>query len=132
VLSRSSRNCVFTFLPSRTLFQQLVASIGQHPELSVLDAHEPVSKAAANSSVDGVDPERLLVEERAHLNAELPQSCSDACNKPRWLASALAVCGGGEGITETAPEEDLVDHGDVWEWYMCPCLCSRVQLTACG
>jgi hypothetical protein len=54
--------CLLAFLSSRALFQQLVSSIGQEPELAVLDAHEPVSKAATNACVYWIHPERLLVE----------------------------------------------------------------------
>lgn len=116
MLGRSCRSCscLLAFLPSCSLLQQLVSSVGQESELPVLYAHEPISKAATNSSVNGVDPEGFLVEERAHLNAELPESCGDACDKPLALASSLAVCRDVEGITETAPEEDLVNHCDVW------------------
>jgi hypothetical protein len=59
-------------LPPCPLLEQCVASVGQVLELAVLDAHQPVAEAAADASIDGVDPERLPVEERAHLNAELP------------------------------------------------------------
>jgi hypothetical protein len=61
-----------TLLPPCPLLEQLISSVGQQPELAVFDTREPVAKAATDSSVDGVHPKRLLVEERAHLNAELP------------------------------------------------------------
>lgn len=38
----------------------------------MLHTCEPVAEAATNAGIDGVDPDRLLVEERAHLNAQLP------------------------------------------------------------
>jgi hypothetical protein len=63
---------LLALLPPCPLLEQLVSPVGQQPELAVLDAREPVAKAAANAGVDGVHPERLLVEERAHFNAELP------------------------------------------------------------
>jgi hypothetical protein len=63
---------LFALLPPCSLFKQLVSSVGQQSELAVLDARKPVAKAATNSGVDGVHPKRLLVEERAHFNAELP------------------------------------------------------------
>jgi hypothetical protein len=63
---------LLALLPSCPLLEQLVSSVGQQLELAVLDAREPVAKAAADAGVDGVHPERFLVEERAHFNAELP------------------------------------------------------------
>lgn len=63
---------LLALLPPRSLLEQLVSSVGKESELAVLDAHEPVAEAATDSGIDGVDPERLFVEERAHLNAELP------------------------------------------------------------
>jgi hypothetical protein len=63
---------LLALLPPCSLLEQLVSSVGEESELAVLDAHEPVAEASTDSSVDGVDPERFLVEERAHLNAELP------------------------------------------------------------
>lgn len=63
---------LLALLPPCPLLEQCIASVGQVPELAVLDAHQPVAEAAANAGIDGVDPERLPVEERAHLNAELP------------------------------------------------------------
>jgi hypothetical protein len=63
---------LLAILPSCSLLEQLVSSVCQESELAVLNTHEPVAKAATNSGVDGVDPERFLVEERAHFNAELP------------------------------------------------------------
>jgi hypothetical protein len=63
---------LLALLPPCSLLEQLVPSVGQQPELPVLNAREPVAKAATDAGVDGVHPERLLVEERAHFNAELP------------------------------------------------------------
>jgi hypothetical protein len=63
---------LLALLPPCALLEQCVAAVGQVPELAVLDAHQPVAEAAADASIDGVDPERLFVEQRAHLNAELP------------------------------------------------------------
>jgi len=40
--------------------------------LPLLNTSEPVAETATGAGVDGVDPERLLVEEGAHLNAQLP------------------------------------------------------------
>lgn len=40
--------------------------------MAVLNASEPVAEAATGAGVEGVNPEGFLVEERAHLNAELP------------------------------------------------------------
>ena len=63
---------LLALLPPRSLLEQLVSSVGEESELAVLNAHEPVAEAATDSGIDGVDPDGLLVEERAHLNAELP------------------------------------------------------------
>jgi len=63
---------LLALLPPCAFLEQCVAAVGQVLELAVLDAHQPVAEAAADASIDGVDPERLAVEERAHLNAELP------------------------------------------------------------
>lgn len=67
-----SSGSLLALLPPGSLLEQLVSSVGEESELAVLNAHEPVAEAAPDSGVDGVDPEGLLVEERAHLNAELP------------------------------------------------------------
>lgn len=56
--------------------------------MSLLDAREPVAEAAANAGEDGVDPERLLVEERALFNAQLPQPCGHA-----WMGSVGILVG---------------------------------------
>jgi hypothetical protein len=71
-LRGSGTGGLLALLPPCALLEQLVPSVGQQLELAVLDAREPVAKAAADAGVDGVHPERLLVEERAHFNAELP------------------------------------------------------------
>jgi hypothetical protein len=52
----SGSSSVLALLPSCSLLEQLVSSVGQQAELSVLNAHEPVAEAATNSSVDGVHP----------------------------------------------------------------------------
>lgn len=63
---------LFALLPPCALLQQLVSSVGEESELALLHARKPVAKAATNSGEDGVDPERFLIEEWAHFNAELP------------------------------------------------------------
>lgn len=73
------------FLPPGSFLEEGVSSVGEESELPLLDAREPVAKAATNAGIDGIDPEGFLVEERAHLNAELPESCSDACGE-QWLS----------------------------------------------
>lgn len=69
---RGLGSCLLALLPSCPLLQQLVSAVGQKSELSVLHAHEPVAKAATNARIDGVDPERFLVEEGSHFDTELP------------------------------------------------------------
>lgn len=72
VLAMSCTSGLFALLPPCALLQQLVSSVGEESELALLHARKPVAKAATNSGEDGVDPERFLIEEWAHFNAELP------------------------------------------------------------
>ena len=54
------------------LLDQSVAGLAEVAHLVVLHALEPVAEAGADEAVDGVGEEALAVEERAHLDAELP------------------------------------------------------------
>ena len=69
---------LLALLPSCSLLKKGVSSVGQESKLSLLNTGEPVTEAATDAGVDRVDPERLLVEERAHLNAQLPQPRGNA------------------------------------------------------
>jgi hypothetical protein len=75
---------LLALLPSCSLLDQGVSSVGQESELSLLNTREPVAEAATKAGVDGVDPEGLLVEERAPLNAQLPQPRGNA-----WSMSSV-------------------------------------------
>lgn len=61
-----------------TLLEQRVPLLAQESVLSLLHAKQPVAEAATDAGIYRVDPKRVLVEERAHLNAELPYADSDA------------------------------------------------------
>lgn len=71
-LSGLSGSSFLAGLPPCALLEKSISPVCQHLELALFDACEPVSEAATDGCVDGVDPEGFLVEERAHFNAELP------------------------------------------------------------
>lgn len=62
----------------RPLLQQRLLSIRQDRRLPVVDALQPVAEAGTARGVDGVDPEGALVEEGAHLDADLPEAYGGA------------------------------------------------------
>lgn len=78
-LSRLGRRLRITLRLPRPLLQQQSLALFQHLGLSVVDALQPVSEAGTAGGVDGVHPEGALVEEGAHLNADLPESHGEAC-----------------------------------------------------
>lgn len=61
-----------------SLLQQRASGVCEDAHLPVLDALQPVAKGSANAGVHGVGPEGLAGEERAHLNAQLPDANGDA------------------------------------------------------
>lgn len=77
LLLRSSSSLSITLSLLRSLLQQNRLALSQCSALSVVDALQPVSKAGAAEGVHGVGPEGLLVEERAHLDADLPEADSN-------------------------------------------------------
>jgi hypothetical protein len=66
--------------------------LGQHGRLPLVDALEPVSEAAADAGKDGPGPEGGLVEEGAHLEAELPEADGDACLDSHNCVSFVMFC----------------------------------------
>ena len=63
---------------SLPLLQQHGLARRQRRSLSIVNALQPVSEARAAEGVDGVSPEGGLVEERAHLDADLPEAHGEA------------------------------------------------------
>lgn len=61
------------------LLQQPVLAVTQRRRLSVVHALKPISEAGTTGCVDGVDPQRALVEKGAHLDANLPEAHGQAC-----------------------------------------------------
>jgi hypothetical protein len=64
--------------PPRSLLQQTCPPRSQDSLLSLFHTHQPVAERAACASEDGVHPEGSLVEERTHLEAELPDADCEA------------------------------------------------------
>src|SRR5690349_12347538 len=63
---------------SRPLLQQLLLPFVEMLVLPLVDALQPVSKRAEAGSEGRVRPEVLALEERAHLETELPPAHGDA------------------------------------------------------
>lgn len=78
-LSCSNNTSSLTLVPPRPLVQDRLLPLGQHRLLPLVDALEPVSEAGAHAAEDGVGPETLLKEDRAHLDTQLPCSDGDTC-----------------------------------------------------
>lgn len=66
--------------PPRALLEDDGFPVLEHLGLSLVDALQPVSEAAARAGKEGPGPERGAVEERAHLEAELPEADGHACD----------------------------------------------------
>lgn len=60
------------------LLQNRLFSVGEHGVLPLVDALQPVPEAPADAGEHGPGPERAAVEERPHLEAELPESGGDS------------------------------------------------------
>lgn len=67
---------------TRALLEEEGLALAQRLGLAVVDALQPVAEAGAAEGVHGVGPQRGLVEEGAHLDADLPEADSDACDFP--------------------------------------------------
>ena len=65
--------------PPRSLRQNSVFAFGEDCRLFLVDSLEPVTEACSGAREDGVCPQRSSVEQRSHLEAQLPQSGGDAC-----------------------------------------------------
>lgn len=77
----------------RPLLQQRLLAVVQESSLVVVDALEPVSEARAACRVEGVDPEGALVEEWAHLDADLPEAHAQAYhNVKKYWSAILNTC----------------------------------------
>lgn len=73
------RNQTFPLIPSSTLLQNGLSSLGENLCLSVLNTLQPVTEAATDTSEEGVDPEGFFAQKRAHFDSELPKTNGDAC-----------------------------------------------------
>ncbi|QBZ64704.1 hypothetical protein PoMZ_06403, partial [Pyricularia oryzae] len=62
-----------------TLLQQELFPLCQHGGLPIINALQPVSKATTDRTEERVSPEALLVEQRHHLETQLPRSDGHAC-----------------------------------------------------
>lgn len=78
---RRSSGLSITLSLLRSLLQQDGLALSQRSALTVVDTLQPIAEAGAAGGVDGVCPEGLLVEERAHLNADLPEADGNTYNK---------------------------------------------------
>lgn len=76
--SSSPSNRLLPFRPSRPLRQKRRPPRLQDSLLPLIHARQPVPEAAADAGEQRIRPQRLLVEERAHLDAELPEACCEA------------------------------------------------------
>lgn len=70
---------LFALLSSPTLLEQSLPSLREDLQLPVLNALEPVPEASSDAREERVHPEGFLVQERAHLDAQLPEADGDAC-----------------------------------------------------
>ena len=76
---RSQRASLFHLVvPSPALLEDRFAALGQDPELTGLDALQPVAEAATDSGEQRVHPEGFFGEDGTHLDAELPKTDGDA------------------------------------------------------
>lgn len=124
--------------PPRALLEDDGFPVLEHLGLSLVDALQPVSEAAARAGEDGPGPERGAVEERAHLEAELPEadghacdvlvSCSQSCPSISLSISEtrrrpdFEKTQGGRYRTKARPEQYSRDHRDGWSGDVCSLL----------
>lgn len=66
-----------------TLLQQELFPLCQHGGLPIINALQPVSKATTDRTEERVSPEALLVEQRHHLETQLPRSDGHAEAGPK-------------------------------------------------
>jgi len=104
------------FRPPSPLRQQIIPPLRQYFHLSALDPGQPISETSSRGGEEGPRPKGFFVEEGTHFDAELPEADCEACSDWWWLVLDL-ICweGLGRGLrTEAAPEEDFVDHCELW------------------